>query len=484
MFCYLRKIFCSKIVWYIGSRYLTLLLQFLSYIYIAAKLGVYYWGIWSFIILLINIGSSCHWGIGSATMILLVQKKEDQLLCNKYIFNAFLLLCLTFIPPLLILCYDRIIGITVFTKYHLNNLIYAVAAVIILQYISMFFVNIFRAKNKIIEIIIQQSLWPLVMFCLIFLASGKKLLYLLSALYVVVSLFVVLMFVCRRIVSFSSAMDINMMKEIILKSFYLFIYNVCFSFIVLSTKLQVSCFYSVTEFGYFSFAFSLAQGVVLLLDSLIFLLLPKMIDMLKGNDIDQIKSAIKILRDNYLLPLHLIFYVILIVSFPFFYFMPQYSRSLLPFILILFTLIMYSNCFGYNSYLLAQNREKSFALIVFIALLANILLVHSLIRWFEVRFEYVVLGTLFVNFLYSITVNSYALYCMREYDLKVYWREIFVSKSVIIYFMALILVITIGCRWWIFAGIFIVFILIHIPQLICLIKNFVKLIHNDKLINV
>ena len=484
MFYYLQKLFCSKIVLYIGSRYLILLLQFFSYIYIASKLGVYYWGIWSFIILLINIGSSCHWGVGTATMILLVQKKEDTLLCNKYIFNAFLLLCLTFIPPLLVLGYDRIIGIQIFAKYHLGELIYAVAAVIILQYISMFFVNIFRVKNKIVEIIIQQSLWPLIMFCLIFTASGKSLLYWLSGSYVAVSLLVVLMFVFRKSVVFCCNPDMMMMKEIILKSFFLFVYNVCFSFILLSTKLQISCFYSVIEFGYFAFAFSLAQGIVLLLDSVIFLLLPKMIDMLKGSDVDQIKSAIKILRDNYLLPLHLIFYIILVISFPFFYFMPQYNKSLLPFVLILFTLIMYSNCFGYNSYLLAQNREKSFSLIVFIALLANTLLVWLLGKVCQIHFEYVILGTLLVYFFYSIAVNCYALYCLGERKLAVYLRENLILKLIVIYFTALIIVVLIGCHWWIFAGAFALFILFNLPQLCNLAKNITKLMHNDKLINV
>ena len=145
---------------------------------------------------------------------------------------------------------------------------------------------------------------------------------------------------------------------------------------------------------------------------------------------------------------------------------------------------MYSNCFGYNSYLLAQNREKSFSLIVFIALLANVLLVWLLGGVLGIRFEYVILGTLFVYFLYSIAVNCYALYCLGERNLLIYLRENFVSASIIIYFTALILVILIGCYWWIFAGIFIIFILFHIPQLGCLVKNALKLAHNDKLINV
>ena len=415
-------VFKNKIFWYLASRYMVLGIQFLASIFLAVKLGAYYFGIWSFILLLVNIGSSCNWGIGSAATILLVQNKEDQSLCSRYTFNSLLLVLLTFLPPVLIAGYDRIIGISVLAKYHLGNLIYAVTAIVLLQYVCNFFINVFRVKNRIVEIIIQQSLWPVCMLLAVFFAQGKNLLTLLTVSYIAALLIPVIIFISKKQVCFTGKPEKSLMKEIAKKGFFLFLYNACFLFIVLTTKLQVSYFYSVQEFGYFAFAFALAQGIMLLLDSLIFLLFPKMIDMLKGNDTQKIIAGIDLLRKNYILPLHLLFYTVLAVSPVFFYFLPQYAQSYRPFVLILFTLLMYSHCFGYNSYLLAQNKEKEFAGIVFCALVLNNILIFLLIKS-GCSMELSILGTLITYVFYSIGVNCYALFCIGERNFKTYIKK-------------------------------------------------------------
>ena len=68
----LKKILQNKILWYMASRYMVLAIQFLASIFLAVKLGAYYFGIWSFVVLLASIGSNCNWGIGNAATIMLV----------------------------------------------------------------------------------------------------------------------------------------------------------------------------------------------------------------------------------------------------------------------------------------------------------------------------------------------------------------------------------------------------------------------------
>ena len=476
-------VFKNKIFWYLASRYMVLGIQFLASIFLAVKLGAYYFGIWNFILLLVNIGSSCNWGIGSAATILLVQNKEDQSLCSRYTFNSLLLVLLTFIPPVLIAGYDRVIGISVLAKYHLGNLIYAVTAIVLLQYVCNFFINVFRVKNRIVEIIIQQSLWPVCMLLAVFFAQGKNLLTLLTVSYIAALLIPVIIFVSKKQVCFTGKPEKTLMKEIAKKGFFLFLYNACFLFIVLTTKLQVSYFYSVQEFGYFSFAFALAQGIMLLLDSLIFLLFPKMIDMLKGNDTQKIIAGIDLLRKNYILPLHLLFYTVLAVSPVFFYFLPQYAQSYRPFLLILFTLLMYSHCFGYNSYLLAQNKEKEFTAIVFGALILNNMIVYAFI-WFNCKFELVILGTLSAYTIYSVIVNCYALYCLKESDLKIYIKKNLPADLLTLYFATLLLTILCKNSGHFFVVPLILFVLLNCSRLKNMFCGALQLLKNDKFINV
>ena len=473
----------NKIFWYLASRYLVLGIQFLASILLAVKLGAYHFGVWSFILLLINIGTSCNWGIGTAMTVLLVQHKEDSDLCRSYTFNSFFLILLTFIPPLLILCYDRIIGIPFFEKYHLGNLIYAVTAVVLLQYICNFLVSLFRVQNKIISIIIQQSLWPLCMFLLIFCASGEHLLDILTFSYAGVLFLLTLIFMLKTPISWSLKPDSAVLKKIAGKAFFLFLYNVCFLLIVLSTKLQISYFCSIEDFGYFSFAFALAQGIMLLLDSMIFLLFPKMVDMLKGNDNQKIISAIELLRKNYILPLNLLFYAVLAASPVFFYFLPQYSKSLLPFILILFTLLMYSHCFGYNSYILAQNKELQFSLIVLGALVLNNIFVYGFIKLVN-RAEYVVLGTLAAYTIYSLIVNCYALYCLKERKIAAYIRKNIPLTLLTLYAVTLSLILIWDQSYKFTLLSLLIFILLNFGKLKEVVKGAVKLIRNEKLINV
>ena len=478
----IKLLLTNRIFWYLGSRYLVMAIQFFASIFIAVKLGSYHFGIWSFIILLISIGSIFNWGIGNAITIFYVQNKEDRELCNKYIFNSVLLVFITFIPPLLILGYDRIIGIHIFEKYHIGNLIYAIIATIMLQYLCSFFTNIFRVKNKLIEIVIQQSFWPICMFLLIFCASGETLLYCLTYSYTASSLLVVVMFICRRQIPWGGTADVGIMKKIAAKGFYLFMYNVCFMLIVFTTKFQISNFYSVEEFGYFAFAFTLAQGIMLLLDSVIFLMFPKMIDMLKGSDTQQIIAGITLLRKNYILPLHLLFYTVLAASPIFFYFLPQYSKSFKPFVLILCTLIMYSHCFGYNSYLLAQNKEREFSCIALGALLLNNLLVYIFCIT-KCRFEYAILGTLITYIIYSFAVNCYAMYCLSEHSIKNYFVQN-LPASLLLYMFTLFLTLTDSSAGKFFVITLILFIAFNIKRLKELCENVLTLIHNDKIMNV
>ena len=476
-------VFKNKIFWYLASRYMVLGIQFLASIFLAVKLGAYYFGIWSFILLLVNIGSACNWGIGSAATILLVQNKEDQSLCSRYTFNSLLLVLLTFIPPVLIVGYDRIIGIPVLAKYHLGNLIYAVTAIILLQYVCSFFINVFRVKNRIVEIIIQQSLWPVCMLLAVFFAQGKNLLTLLTVSYIAALLIPVIIFISKKQVCFTGKPEKSLMKEIAKKGFFLFLYNACFLFIVLTTKLQVSYFYSVQEFGYFAFAFALAQGIMLLLDSLIFLLFPKMIDMLKGNDTQKIIAGIDLLRKNYILPLHLLFYTVLAASPLFFYFLPQYAQSYRPFVLILFTLLMYSHCFGYNSYLLAQNNEKEFAGIVFCALILNNILIFLLIKS-GCSMELSILGTLISYVFYSIGVNCYALYCLKERNLAIYIKQNIPCKLSLVYCTTILLLILSEQKKLLFILPLLLFIILNVHDIRELAKKTTALIKNKELINI
>ena len=480
----LTAILKNKILWYMASRYATFAVQFVAGIFVATRLSPFYFGIWGFISLLVAVASNFHWGIGNSVTILLVQHKEDKRLCDQYVFNSLLLIAAASLLPVICLGYEQVFGVDLFEKYQLNNFIYAVVILTILNYINGFFRNIFRVKNKIIEIIIQQSLWPLLMLLLFCFASGKLLLNLLVWGWCISGIISLTVFISRGGIKYKGChVDFDIVRQIISKGFFLFLYNAGFTFIMMSTKSGISYFYTVEEFGYFVFGFSLASGALDVVASILFLIFPKTIDMLKGNDVEKIRSGIFLLRSNYLTIIYLLFYTVVAFSGSFFDFIPQYKNSFLPFLLVFFTLIMYTTCFGYDTYLLAQNKERQFCLIVGGALLFNIVIVILCGKILHLSFCYTVLATLLTYFLYSITVNAYSLVMLGERSIKVFMRELLPWRSMILYWGALFIVMFYRNSWVLFIPLML-FIILNYRSIVGVVKTALSLLKNDKLINV
>lgn len=429
----------NKIFWYLVSRYFTFGIQFISSIYIAVKLGAYYFGIWSFFLLLINIGSQVNWGIGNAINILLVQNREDDSKCKTYILNSLVLTGAISILPLMILLIDRIFRIPILEKYNLGNLIYVAVVIVILNYIIVFFSNVFRVKNRILEIAISQSLPPFLLLAVMFFAKGETLLILLASAYMIAYLGSAVLFLRGGYIDFQARIQKNVMREIFYKGIFLFFYNACFMFILLSSKFLISRYYSVKEFGYFAFAFSLAWAALLMLDSFSFLIFPKMIDLLKGKENKVILPKIESIHKVYVTGVHLLFYLAIPGCWVLLHLIPKYQEAFPAFVTVAFTIMIYTQCFGYNTYMLAQNKEKIIAAFAFGTVLLNIVMMLIFIKVCNVPFSKAMLGTVIAYLPYTLAVVLYArkrlLGTIRISDIF----SVFHPEKIIPYLAALIL---------------------------------------------
>jgi len=450
--------------------------------YIAVKLGPYYFGIWAFINLLIAVFSNINFGIANAINILLVQNKDNKSKCDSYIFNAFILVFVISLLPLGVLFYDRLFTIEYFAKYHLGNLIFIVALIIIVGHINTLFSNIFRVKNKIFEIAFNQSVLSVLIFILMFFASNRTLLILLTVAYLVANLLSLYLYYRAKTVVTKGSFDKSLSKNLLTKSLFLFIYNSCFYFIILSTKTLISYNYTVKEFGYFAFAFTIANASILLLDSFMFLIFPKTIDILKGTNLLQIKTKIDFFRNNYITTIQSIIYLAMPFCFVFIHFFEQYKNSYFSLILIMLTLMLYSNSAGYVNYLLANNYEKKIAFFAMTALIINIISVLALIKIFKVGFEYCILGTMITYFVYTAVIIIFSLKTLKITAFYETIKEIIPLNIFIPFSVALLLGLTnnINIIWLPLA----VYITLNFNKIIDIFKTLKKLILNPDIINV
>src|SRR5690606_351981 len=126
--------------------------------------------------------------------------------------------------------------------------------------------------------------------------------------------------------------------------------------IILSIKTIISINYTVEEFGIFSFAYTLGNSVLLFLQALTFIIFPKIIDKLRGQDFHSIRKTLNSIRKSYVSMAFCL--VLLALAFlPFFLeFIPKYKDSFTVLSLVMLTIVLYTNSFGYGTFLMAQNQ--------------------------------------------------------------------------------------------------------------------------------
>ena len=407
----LLSIFKNKVVFYLASRYITYGVQFITSLVIAAELGPYYMGIWGFILLLLQYFQQFHLGIANSFNVLYVHHRDNEQECNNYIANSLILVSYLSIFVVCFYVYYQIFGIESVEKYHAGKYIISVSLIAILQYFVQFLVNLFRVKNQLNRVTFCQSIIVFLNFACIFFFRGEELIKWLVAGYVIGTLLCVVLALTSGSIPSIKKIKLSTIyqKEILKKGLYLFLYNSCFYFIIISIRTIISGHYKVEEFGMFTFSFSLAHAILLLLEALSFVIFPKVIGKLSSDDRNEVVRTLDILRGTYITAAHLLIYIALI-CFPFLlYFFPKYDGALTALNLIALTILMNSNSYGYTELLISRNKEKLSACISLIALVLNCVLALFLVYVIHCEFSYVIIATMITYLFFSLAATWFAL---------------------------------------------------------------------------
>lgn len=404
----IKVIGSNKVMLYLISRYITYFIQFLSSIFIAVNFGPYYFGIWGFILLLINYISYINFGISNSLNILMVQNKNDDNYVKNIVASSLILIGILSLLIVLFAIYYSIFGIKAFEKYEIGNYFYIICIIGIGFHFNSLFGTIYRIKNRLFEIAFLQSVIPIFIFLSLFLATGKALLQLLLGMYLLGEVAAAIIFFINKKIPWGGKASIRTCFLVLNKGLYLFIYNMCFYFIILSTRTIISIFYEVKDFGYFTFSFTLAYSILLFLEALSIIIFPKIIDKLHSNNQENIKNTIKVLNINYVTLSYGLMFMALILFPIFIYFIPKYQSTLKELNLIAMTVLLNLNSFGYGSYLMAQNQEKRLSVISLISLILNIVLSLTLVLLFKLNYEYVIIATLVSYIVFSYLCTHFS----------------------------------------------------------------------------
>ncbi|WP_292270528.1 oligosaccharide flippase family protein [Butyricimonas sp.] len=433
-------VFRNKVFLYLGSRYITYALQFVTSFYIALKLGPTGFGIWSFILLLINFYYIVDFGISNSINILLVQDKEKEVCYLNHILSSIIItlgLCVLIMLSFIVIKYSRF---DFLVKYDIDIYLPAILYIVIVRNFNKVFSSIYRVKNRLFELAFFQSIVPVLLLLVIIFSPTNSLWYLVGA-YIIGQSLALLLFIFRGQISIKGSISFQSVNVVFLKGFWLFLYNGLFYLIMFSTSSFISTYYSVSDYGKYSFAYSLAHAIFLFLEAFGYIVFPKIIQKLKGNDFDECKYVIRTIRSSYLATVHGLAYLAFPVFYLFCMIMPQYGNIQRILCIAALTIIPYINAFGLNTFLMAQNKEKTIAFISCASFVTNIIFLFLFIQILRFPYDLVLLSTLISYVLFTFLCSFFALKLLGEsFSLSQVLKTAFPIRMSIPYIVALCVV--------------------------------------------
>ena len=401
----LKKIFKNHAFLYIISRYITYGIQFINSIFIAVYLGPFYLGIWGFINLVIQYLSQMNFGIAHSVNTIAAIDKDKEEYVSKIVGNAIVIISVLSFLVGLIFFLNYLFNWNFGEKYNFSTYSLFILIITILTYFNSLLSNVLRIYGRILELALSQSLLPLSTLIVLFLFAKENLLNALIWSYVITTFISSIIYINRMPIKIKINFNRKIWKIIQKKGWHLFIYNTSFYLILISTRSFVSYFYEVKEFGYFTFSFSLATVLVLLLDSFSFLVWPKLLNRLsKLNNSDSIKLILDV-RKLYTTTTHSLLHIGIFL-FPYFLIVfPTYNQIFTSFSLIALTVVLFTNSFGYQGLIISRGKEKIIGILTFLILILNISICYILVKFLFVLYDHVILATLISYFIYIIFIT-------------------------------------------------------------------------------
>lgn len=354
----ISKLYKSPIAQYIAVRYATYGIQFINSILIAKYLGVYYFGIYSFLQLikqyLIYTGMAPSYSLNT---ILSTCKNENKfansLWQNSLLLSIILIVSILFIGISVVYYYPQL-----FSKYNFNEYALFILLIFSLNIINFLFVNLYRTYGLLKKINFFELIIPLFQFTVLFAAREKELLYYLLIVTIIANLISFFIFIYKPPLKLSLSFEKKLFSEILARGFHLLLYNVSFSLILISSRTIVSIYYPAASLGYYTFAVNLSNAVFMIVGSFGFVIYPMLLNKIHSNNNNEIKIMLDKIHSLYVTACYLLTYVGFFSILFLEYFIPEYSLAMPAFKILLITQLIINSTFGHSIVLVSKKKEK------------------------------------------------------------------------------------------------------------------------------
>lgn len=433
----IRSLLKSGSLIYVVLRYVTYALTFINVLLLAKYLGGYEYGIYSFILLVINYMSYSNFGINDSLNTEYAKYKHRKISKNIWdtAWSLNLIVSLIAVAIFFLIC---LFNNNLFSEYKFGEYAVLVILTCLLQNLERIYITFYKLHGKLIKLNIQQILPNLSIFILIIIFTSR----------ITISIIVWTLFITNLIslVIFRFGLpskprfiiSLRLAKTLLIRGISLLLYNFSYYFLILLASSMVSMEFSVVEFGCFSLSNSIANGVIMAGGAFLFIFYPKILNAMhrSKNECAQVISRIKSI---YVVGID----IICILSIPavvgISYFYPQYSISLVR----IYSILMIGKCInnsttGYSAYLIANKKENLMTLYALISALIEWCIIRLFILC-DLGMEFLALSVIVGSFIYTTLVvitGVKALY--GQIDIKRIYYEIFGNGNWIVLTILLI----------------------------------------------
>jgi len=390
---------------FLFSKYFVFGIQFLNAFLLAVKLGPHYFGIWAFISLVLQYFDYFNLGIANAVNVFCSFNKNRTQFISYIVGNSVFLIAILNIFALS--CYLFLVFVAhIGEKYELERFFLFTLVIFSSGYFIALFSNVLRVYNQLIPISLVQSFLPLGTLASLLFFNGEHLLQSILWFYALSNIIALLILIFRMPFAVKFNLDIRLLKRVLGLALPLFFYNASFYFIFISVRSLVSKYYTIEEFGFFTFTFSIANIIVLITDSLSFLIWPKLLNRFNVLAKEESMKLLVRVRQAFLTFSHLGFYCSLICYPILIRFMPGYEGTYKSFLTAVISVVLLANSFGFQSLIIAKRGERYLAIVSFVLLIMCFVLSLVLISIFKIELAYAILGTAFSYFIFNIILAN------------------------------------------------------------------------------
>jgi O-antigen/teichoic acid export membrane protein len=486
---FFKTFFGNKVVGFLLSKYLAFGFQLINSMLIAKYLGLYFFGIYGLVTLILQYLNYSSFGIYNSYQIIFAsEKKMSELDQQKLTGNAFfsllgvsILLIIASIPML----FCR--SLNVFGKYDFKEFILPIFTIGILVHFNTLYIAIYRLFGKISIMNIYSLILPAFQLVVLLIFKGKELLYSLVFAMLFANFAALLLFVFYSPVKVKlfRYLEMALIVKLFKRGFFLLCYNLSFFGIIITARTMVGFFYSIEDFALFNFSNSISQAIFLLLGSLNFLFYPKLINVISQKaDMKEVIEFIEKIRKFYLtLTLLIILFSLLVMPILFIY-LPNYKKSLISLQLLMLGQLLIDNSYGYSTLLIQRSKENWLTIIGCFAVLL-VALFSILFHYFKLPFESVSMAVVLAVLFYNFFVIYYGNKITKQFDtffsLLKYVYKIELFAPVLLYF---VLSFFINENYIIFILTMILYLLLNHKDLKDIIKESFKMLTNGELLKI